>query len=72
MKTDSETLECLLFNQHKSVSLYNIVNYFEILHMQMSEFWDILTKHTVKYIACSLKWYVIYACVLNDCDFMHF
>ena len=27
MKTDSETLECLLFNQHKTKSLYNKANY---------------------------------------------
>ena len=40
--------------------------------MQISQFRDILTKHTVKYIACSLKWYIIYACVLNGFDVMHF
>ena len=40
--------------------------------MQMIEFRDILTKHTVKYFACSLKWYSIYACVLNGRDVMHF
>ena len=35
MKTDSETLECELFNQHKTKSLYNIANYFEFLHRQI-------------------------------------
>ena len=76
MKTDSETLECLLFNQHKTKSLYNIAtisNFFASANfVQMSEFRDILTKHTVKYIACSLGWYIIYACVLTGCDAMHF
>ena len=35
IKTDSETLECILFNQHKTKSLYNIANYFEFLHVQI-------------------------------------
>ena len=39
--------------------------------MQMSEFHDIPTKNTVKYIACSLKWYLIYACVLNGYNVKH-
>ena len=34
MKTDSKTLECLLFYQHTTKSLYNIANYFEFLHVQ--------------------------------------
>ena len=38
------------------------------MFMQMIEFRDSLIKHTVKYIACSLKWYITYACVLNGCD----
>ena len=29
--------------------------------MQMSEFHETPTKYTVKYIACSLKWYINYA-----------
>ena len=40
--------------------------------MQMGEFYDIPTKNTVKYIACFLKRYIIYACVLNGCIVMHF
>ena len=72
MKTITETFECLLFNQHITKSLYNIANYFEFLHVQMSEFHDIQTKNTVKCIAYSLKRYIIYACVLNGCNVMHF
>ena len=59
MKTVFETFEYLLFNQHITKSLYNIANYFEFLHMQMSKFHDILTKNTVKDFACSLKRYII-------------
>ena len=40
--------------------------------MHMSEFHDILSKHTVKYIDCSLKWYIIYACVFNGVMFCTF
>ena len=40
--------------------------------MQMSEFQYIPTENTVKYIACSLKRYIIYAFVLNGCNVMHF
>ena len=40
--------------------------------MQMNEFHDFPTKNTVKYIACSLKRYIIYACVLDSCNVMHF
>ena len=76
METDSETLECLPFNQHKTKSLYNSSQLLRIFahanFMQISKFHDILTKHTVKYISCSLKWYIIYACVLIACDVMHF
>ena len=75
MKTVFETLERLLFNQHTKC-LYNIANYLDFLHVQilckMSEFCDIPTKHTVKYIACSLKWYINYVCVLNVCEVIHF
>ena len=66
MKTDFETLKCLLFKQHKTKSLYNIANFFIFFaranFMQLREFRNILTKHTVQYITCSLK-YIIYACV---------
>ena len=34
MKTDSETFEYLFLNQDKIKSLYNIANYFELLHVQ--------------------------------------
>ena len=40
--------------------------------MQISEFSDVPTKHTVKNIAYSLKWYIIYVCVLNAGNVMLF
>ena len=57
--------------------MYYIANYIEFLHMQFLrkcvnfEFRDIPTKQTVKYIASSLKWYVVSAYVSNGCNVMH-
>ena len=39
--------------------------------MQMSEFHDVPTKYTVKYIVYSLKRYIIYACVFNGWNVMN-
>ena len=75
MKTVSKTFECLLSNKHVTKNLYDKANIriFACANfMQMSKFCDIPTKHTVKYIAFSLKWYMIYACVLNGYKVMHF
>ena len=75
MKTVSEMFERLLFNQHITKSLYNsqlFRSFARANFMQMCEFRDIPTKHTVEYIACSFKWYIIYACVLNGWKVMHF
>ena len=40
--------------------------------MQISEFHNIPAENTVNYIACTSKRYIIYAYVLNGCNFMHF
>ena len=72
MKTVSETFECLLLNQHITMSYYNTANCFELLHMQIlckwANFIIFRLNITVKYIASSLKYikYIIYACVLNE------
>ena len=72
MKTVSETFESLLFDQNITESLYNIANYSEFSHMQIGKFYDAPVNHTVKYIAFSLKWYIVDACVLNGCNIMQF